>query len=406
MGHNLPGSDEMTGNSGAESISADRGGGASSTGLPPESRFACLPGCGLCCSYRVQLTALDRRTLREYRSPDDASGAWQATEDGEPALRREAGFCLFFDAQQRCSVYQARPEHCRSYPYLWTNYVQSELDVDLSCPGLGQGEAVAATLLQRPTEDKARQIRRESAIQHIQGLLRAQRRYADPEVLALLGAHYLDGFAAGWPGKILRLYQVRPLLVNAETQDSLPRLRQGFSLQQGPVDALFADTQFLEQHFSRPQWNTRLDPAGGVEVYRLWVFQRAFRLEARDGSWRQEIPLSQIQPLPWLDGALAVRRAYLERWLRRLLLVRLANNMALANLLQGRHVASCYLEFVQEVDWRLALLAPVLARSAEKTEIDTAVARETVRASDGLLRAWCQSARLGLIGKLSSLRST
>ena len=72
----------------------------------------------------------------------------------------------------------------------------------------------------------------------------------------------------------------------------------------------------------------------------------------------------------------------------------------LINLAQeGRpyhHAAICYLEFLVEIDWRLAVLAPALARINGKRAIDRETALEAIRGSDGLLRAWCESARLGI----------
>jgi hypothetical protein len=82
--------------------------------------------------------------------------------------------------------------------------------------------------------------------------------------------------------------------------------------------------------------------------------------------------------------------------LKRQLPVRLANNLALADLAPGSHVAICYLQFLTEIDWRLAVLAPALALLGGEEVIRRPVALEAIRASDGLLRAWCESARLGL----------
>jgi hypothetical protein len=68
----------------------------------------------------------------------------------------------------------------------------------------------------------------------------------------------------------------------------------------------------------------------------------------------------------------------------------------------GSHVAIFYLEFLMEIDWRLAVLAPALAGVSGKGAIDRGIALEAIRGSDGLLRAWCQSARLGATNGLDS----
>jgi Fe-S-cluster containining protein len=381
--------------------------------LPSEERFACLPGCGLCCSYHVLVTEVDRQRLRAVATDAEA---WDAAANGELALRRVSGFCLYLDPQQRCTVYEHRPEHCRAYPYLWTTYERAQLDVDFSCPGLGRGNPIPAEWHQPPVETTQRLAQREEAIRELQGLLRALRRYTAPEVLVALGERALDELAAIWPtassvgSSTMRVSQRRPLKANpstalrrgsgqgsghrAETPDDLTALWQGLSLTPRPVEELVADAVFMKRHFGRPRWNTRLGSEGEVALYRFWIAEGVLHVEERGGK-RQAIPLGDVGQLPWHSEALATRRAYLQRWLERQLLVRLANNLAVASLLPGGHVATCYLQFLTEVDWRLAVLAPALTLASGKEAIDRAVALEAVRGSDGLLRAWCQSARLG-----------
>jgi len=126
-------------------------------------------------------------------------------------------------------------------------------------------------------------------------------------------------------------------------------------------------------------------------------------VEPRGGK-REVFPLDDIGRLAWQPEAIATRRAYLKRWLKRQLPVRLANNTGLASLMPGGHVAVHYLQFLLEIDHRLAVLAPALrlcseqalARAGGKDAVDRDVALEAVRGSDGLLRAWCESARLGV----------
>ncbi len=282
------------------------------------------------------------------------------------------------------------------------------MDVDFSCPGLGQGNPIPAEWHQPPVEVTQRQAQRKEAIRELQGLLRAQRCYAAPEVLAALGERALGELVATWPtassvgSSILCASQRRPLTANpstgsghrAETLDDATALWQGLSLTPQPVGELFVDAIFMERHFGRPRWNTRLSSEGEVTLYRFWLAEGVLYIEGRGGAHR-EAPLGDVGHIPWQPEALATRRAYLERWLKRQLLVRLANSLAVASLLPGGHVATCYLQFLTEVDWRLAVLAPALAQANGKEVIDRVVALEAIRGSDGLLRAWCQSARLG-----------
>jgi hypothetical protein len=108
------------------------------------------------------------------------------------------------------------------------------------------------------------------------------------------------------------------------------------------------------------------------------------------------MPLADLEWLPWQPEALVARRAYLQRWLERQLAVRLANNLTLASLQPGRHAATSFLQLLFEIDHRLAILAPALAQAGNRESIDRKVALEAIRGSDGLLRAWCESARVGL----------
>jgi hypothetical protein len=238
-------------------------------------------------------------------------------------------------------------------------------------------------------------------------LLRAQRRYAAPEMLAMVGERYLDELAAYWDatpqaGTLTpQISQTRPLFANAETVEDLPALWQALRLLPQPVQESLAEPVFMERHFDHSRWNSWLGAEGEVTLYRFWVTDSALRVEEKGTRYR-EIPLGDIGRLPWQPEALATRRAYLERWLRRQLPTRLANNLAAASPLSASHVATFYLEFLMEVDRRLAVLAPALAQANGEGTIRRSAALEAIRGSDGLLRAWCQSARLGVMNEQDS----
>ncbi len=383
--------------------------GAADTGpLPAEDRFTCLPGCGLCCSYRVLVTEAELQRLQSARAFPGAAQPSDATADGRWALLRgssgsASGFCLFLDALQRCTVYEDRPGQCRTYPYLWVAYSRLELDVDLSCPGLGRGDVARGERRQPPAESPASQARREQSIRQVQSLLRAQQLYAAPEKLVALGERFVDDMAVGWPSATILVNRVRPMFVNGQVKEGHAVPQGELSLFSQPmiepqdVRSVPASAALMERHFSRPQWNTHLAPDGRVTVYRFWIADNILYLEDRDGT-QQTLPLGDAAQLPWQPEALATRRAYLRRWLKRQLPVRLANNMALASLAHRSHVATCYLQFLTEIDWRLAVLAPALARACGQAEVGRAVVLEAVRGSDALLRSWCESARVGVTG--------
>jgi hypothetical protein len=292
-------------------------------------------------------------------------------------------------------VYEHRPDHCRAYPYLWTTYHELELDVDLSCPGLGHGKAVAVEGREPVTERSGVQNTWREAIQQVQEWLHAQGRFAAPEALYALGERCLDELEAGWPVHSFRVGQAGSARANIETESDVVDFWQGLGRHQASVGELLADRAWLEQHFARPRWNTRLGPDLQVDLYRFQVAKGAFQQIDRDGT-RQQVALGDLGELSWTDEALATRRAYLERWLERQLPIRLANNLAVAGWALGQHVATAFLQFLIEIDQRLAVLGLVLARSGGVSEIDHTIALETIRGSDGLLRAWCESARVGL----------
>ncbi|MBM4195536.1 MAG: YkgJ family cysteine cluster protein [Gammaproteobacteria bacterium] len=111
-------------------------------------RFACQ-GSGKCCVSRgaygyVYLTSADRRRLaaalgmptREFtRSYCDKT-------DGYFHLRETGIDCRFLE-QKRCSVYDARPDQCRSWPF-WPENMSPKAwaAIAAECPGVGKGAVV------------------------------------------------------------------------------------------------------------------------------------------------------------------------------------------------------------------------------------------------------------------------
>jgi len=114
-------------------------------------RFACIPGCGRCCRYRVSLLQGDIERLQRAGVP--ASGfldlARPPAAGFVASLAQEGGRCVFLDGDMRCRVYHHRPLYCRLYPYIRESYLETQLDVDLSCPGVGEGERLSDEELER-----------------------------------------------------------------------------------------------------------------------------------------------------------------------------------------------------------------------------------------------------------------
>jgi Fe-S-cluster containining protein len=360
--------------------------------LPEETRFACLPGCGLCCSYRVLLSSMDQHRLRSTFG-NHAPKFWQH-EDSGTALIREADFCILLDTDQRCSRYEHRPDYCRTYPYIWTTYEKTELDVDLSCPGLGYGETGVI-----PQTDKYERQPCQSpprAIAHIKHFLRAQAQYASPAFLEATGAwaiEELQELTLSHHTEACTL-TTRPSTFprfNAEYETDLQILKQHMSFEILPSRELFEDRDWIDRHFSKPLWNTRFTANQDIELYQFWIERHHFHLASLNRA-SLDIQLKDLQDIVWLSDTHATRFAYLKRWLKRQLPIRLANNLAIATSV---HTAVCYLGFLLEVDWRISVLSMALANATGSGVVDRAIVLEAVRGSDAHLRAWCESARLG-----------
>ena len=116
-------------------------------------RFECQPECGRCCTG-------DSREGSVFLEPDDIerlAGFFNVTlhaflrdhtvdEDGERALAVTASRdCRFLTAGQ-CTVYEARPVQCRTYPFLpadgFTPIASSYTwrYEKKFCPGIGKGK--------------------------------------------------------------------------------------------------------------------------------------------------------------------------------------------------------------------------------------------------------------------------
>jgi hypothetical protein len=322
---------------------------------------------------------------------------WLETHADERALLRDADFCVFLDPNQKCGIYEQRPNHCQTYPYLKTTYHATEIDVDLSCPGLGYGDRTSESFLLASNRDQAPAKTFNAGILEVESLLHAHQRYASPEVLTSLAKRTISKLVRTWssePPASLRVRQSAPLLINAITEAQAAEMWQGLLWMSQSREALHADAEWVERHFGNPRWSTRLEEKD-VTTYRFWITEGIFYLEER-GEPLQTANLRELDSFPWQEEALKARQAYLDRWQKRQLLIRLSANLAVARLLRGDHIVTCYLQFLTEIDHRLAVLAPALARLRRKRAIDRSIALEAIRGSDGLLRAWCESARLGI----------
>ena len=115
-------------------------------------RFECEPDCGLCCTAEARegsvfLERDDLERLARFLSLTPRAFARKYTIDeyGEIALAmHNTGSCQFLE-DARCSVYEARPLQCRTYPFLpQDGFTPIESPYTWRyekkfCPGIGKG---------------------------------------------------------------------------------------------------------------------------------------------------------------------------------------------------------------------------------------------------------------------------
>ena len=97
------------------------------------AEFSCT-GCGECCRWpgSVLLTERDIQVMADALelTEHDFIDQYTALAPNRAQLTltgRPDGSCIFLD-ENRCSVYEARPDQCRSFPFAW--------QVSEGCPAL------------------------------------------------------------------------------------------------------------------------------------------------------------------------------------------------------------------------------------------------------------------------------
>lgn len=116
-------------------------------------RFECKPDCGKCCSMGenqgyVFLTPGDLKVLEINLGVKKESFAKKASFDWTRAgggkremwyLKDSEKTCVFLE-NKKCTVYDARPTQCRTFPF-WPEYVPQKKWEELKtfCPGIDEG---------------------------------------------------------------------------------------------------------------------------------------------------------------------------------------------------------------------------------------------------------------------------
>jgi uncharacterized protein len=109
--------------------------------------FACTR-CGACCTGApgyVWVNPEEIARLAEHRGEkvEDFSRQFVRRVGNRYSLiERPGGDCIFWDKQAGCTVYEARPIQCRTWPF-WPENIASPEDwehVTAICPGSGRGQ--------------------------------------------------------------------------------------------------------------------------------------------------------------------------------------------------------------------------------------------------------------------------
>lgn len=125
-------------------------------------RFACRPGCTACCEQpgevylapgdAPRLARLLGLPLKEFRD------RYCAPEDDEgPRLTIPEDKACWFLEEGRCTVHEAKPLQCRTFPF-WPENVRTKSAwnrIARYCPGIGEGDSLDPKAVRQEVEQCA-----------------------------------------------------------------------------------------------------------------------------------------------------------------------------------------------------------------------------------------------------------
>jgi Fe-S-cluster containining protein len=123
-------------------------------------RFRCT-GCGGCCrgagNVWVGEAEIDALAVRLGSSREEFCARYTRRPErrGVSLRQKRNQDCVFWDAEQGCTVYEDRPRQCQSYPF-WSANVRSQESWALeavACPGIGAGDLHDAEAIARTAAD-------------------------------------------------------------------------------------------------------------------------------------------------------------------------------------------------------------------------------------------------------------
>jgi len=348
--------------------------------------FACVPGCGFCCTANPLVLPHEAPRLGPLVVKAD---------DGSLRIPLQGPACSALRADRMCGVYEARPSVCHLYPYQVHAGRRIQVSVSLACPGIGQipdepdtdGDRAHPFGVANHAEDGAR---RAAELALAQPGAQEQAREAKA-TFAEFDRRMKEWGVHAPPDKLRSAF-----LPHVERLAQLPMLpaffaglAEGDLLLESPraVDALFesdVDAPFdellhdaLADAFDEPdtviwveptlEWTRAVKVDGGVRLVRAKEAERSRDLSLDDAV------------TAWTPEAEAVLAQYLARLLQRDHAEGAAAWLVDASGYQAT-LPAAYGRVLGESALQVALRAGLLAAEADADEVDAILARRGVMA--------------------------
>ena len=310
-------------------------------------RFRCLENCAMCCSYKVALLPgeIKRIVKKGYRE-------CEFCDDG--FLTKKEGYCVFLGKDLKCTIYDERPAFCRSFPF----YIEEGgVDVDLSCPGVGQNGEVRVEAHSLPPMP-------EKGLEFLSGLPR----YVSRDEFTKKGLEWCNSLSAG-----VSMGQI----VNSSVEQCR-QYGQTF-LQDEIFRDFFRITNGMGTHFTRGRWLAKYKFELGDSMFKLSGCVHAFE-EGSSGISHGE-----------KEHKIVVD--YIRTWFTRSIFYR----FCLFTSATLHSPFALAFTFAAELVRKISMVKDALSvhwRKKESSGNDEEMLREAIRVVDGRLRTKCQSARI------------
>lgn len=330
--------------------------------------FKCLDNCGLCCSYRVHLLAGDVEKIKNCL-PLDAI----FSEDGH--LSKHDGYCCFLDKDNRCTIYDNRPSYCRAFPFY--TEAGSEIDIDLSCPGVGHGDVINEQSLRKLCADAAARIDPYSCPDSVplsEKLVVGQPGYISHDDFKQTGLMWCDEVCEVKSGtEIIDLATALSRQKSPLSYEATELLTDFFDIVKGVNIHITADKNLIRYTFEVKN--------GFFSVNGQKYFFNGGENSSKDYLNR----MSQEE----LDTV----REYLQVWFRRRIFYRfcLVNSLRAPMLYSPASVAFAFVANLIKKVWLITNLLRLYWAEYEDVVDKTEPVKEAVRVFDGRLRTKCRA---------------